>query len=41
MKNKKGRQKLVFTLFVIDTRTGAVKWVGNDEGRPFESIKGR
>jgi hypothetical protein len=28
-------------LFVIDTATGAVKWVGNDEGKPFESIKGR
>jgi hypothetical protein len=28
-------------LFVIDTATGAVKWVGNDEGKPFEQIKGR
>jgi hypothetical protein len=28
-------------LFVIDTATGAVKWVGNDEGKPFELIKGR
>lgn len=28
-------------LFVIDTATGAVKWVGNDEGKPFDQIKGR
>jgi hypothetical protein len=28
-------------LFVIDTATGIVKWVGNDEGKPFEEIKGR
>ena len=28
-------------LFVIDTATGAVKWVGNDEGKPFKQIKGR
>ncbi len=28
-------------LFVIDTTTGAVKWIGNDEGKPFEQIKGR
>ena len=28
-------------LFIIDTATGAVKWVGNDEGKPFEAIKGR
>jgi hypothetical protein len=28
-------------LFVIDTATGAVKWVGNDEGKPFAQIKGR
>ncbi len=28
-------------LFVIDTTTGAVKWVGNDEGKPFDQIKGR
>ena len=28
-------------LFVIDTATGAVKWIGNDEGKPFELIKGR
>ena len=28
-------------LFVIDTATGAVKWVGDDEGKPFDQIKGR
>jgi hypothetical protein len=28
-------------LFVIDTATGTVKWVGNDEGKPFDEIKGR
>jgi len=28
-------------LFIIDTATGAVKWVGNDEGKPFDQIKGR
>jgi len=28
-------------LFVIDSATGVVKWVGNDEGKPFEQIKGR
>lgn len=28
-------------IYVIDTTTGAVKWVGNDEGKAFESIKGR
>ena len=28
-------------LFVIDTATGEVKWVGSDEGKPFEAIKGR
>jgi hypothetical protein len=28
-------------LFVIDTATGVVKWIGNDEGKPFEQIKGR
>ncbi len=27
-------------LFVIDTVTGVVKWVGKDEGKPFEEIKG-
>ena len=27
-------------LFVIDTATGIVKWVGKDEGKPFEEIKG-
>lgn len=28
-------------LFVVDTATGVVKWVGNDEGKPFDQIKGR
>jgi hypothetical protein len=28
-------------VYVIDTTTGAVKWVGNDEGKPFDAIKGR
>ena len=28
-------------LYVIDSATGAVKWVGDDEGKPFEQIKGR
>ena len=28
-------------VFVIDTATGVVKWVGNDEGKPFDQIKGR
>lgn len=27
-------------VFVIDTVTGVVKWVGNDEGKPFDQIKG-
>ena len=27
-------------LFVIDTATGIVKWVGKDQGKPFEEIKG-
>jgi hypothetical protein len=27
-------------LFVIDTTTGIVKYVGKDEGKPFEEIKG-
>ena len=28
-------------VFVIATATGVVKWVGNDEGKPFDQIKGR
>ena len=28
-------------LFVIDTATGIVKYVGKDEGKPFEEIKGQ
>jgi hypothetical protein len=35
--NQVGRYRLI----VIDTATGIVKWVGNDEGKPFEEIKGR
>jgi hypothetical protein len=27
-------------IFVIDTTTGVVKWVGKDEGKPFDEIKG-
>ena len=27
-------------LFVIDTATGIVKYVGKDEGKPFEEIRG-
>lgn len=27
-------------IFVIDTTTGVVKYVGKDEGKPFEQIKG-
>ncbi|KJS30023.1 MAG: hypothetical protein VR64_17970 [Desulfatitalea sp. BRH_c12] len=28
-------------IFVIDTTTGVVKYVGKDEGKPFEEIKGK
>lgn len=28
-------------IFVIDTTTGVVKYVGQDEGKPFEQIKGK
>jgi len=28
-------------IFVIDTTTGVVKYVGKDEGKPFEQIKGK
>lgn len=28
-------------IFVIDTTTGVVKWLGSDEGKPFEAIKGK
>ena len=28
-------------IYVIDTVTGAVKYLGKDEGRPFEEIKGK
>ncbi len=27
-------------LFVIDTTNGMVKWVGKDEGKTFDQIKG-
>ena len=28
-------------IYAIDTVTGVVKWVGNDEGKPFDAIKGK
>jgi hypothetical protein len=28
-------------IFVIDTTTGVVKWLGGDEGKPFEEVKGK
>lgn len=28
-------------IFVIDTVTGVVKYLGKDEGKPFEKIKGK
>ena len=28
-------------IFVIDTVTGVVKYLGKDEGKPFEAIKGK
>jgi hypothetical protein len=28
-------------IFVIDTATGMVKYLGNDEGKPFSEVKGR
>ena len=28
-------------VYVIDTTSGVVKWVGDDIGKPFEQIKGR
>lgn len=28
-------------IFVIDTTTGAIKYVGKDEGKPFEQIPGK
>ena len=28
-------------VYVIDTTSGVVKWVGDDMGKPFEQIKGR
>ncbi len=28
-------------VYVLDTTSGVVKWVGDDIGKPFEAIKGR
>ncbi|MBI5552291.1 MAG: hypothetical protein HY911_12350 [Desulfobacterales bacterium] len=28
-------------IFVIDTATGAIKYVGKDEGKPFDQIHGK
>lgn len=28
-------------IFVIDTTTGVVKWLGGDEGKPFDEVKGK
>ena len=28
-------------IFVIDTATGMIKYVGKDEGKPFDQIKGK
>jgi len=28
-------------IFIIDTTTGVVKYVGKDEGKPFAQIKGK
>ncbi|MFZ1985100.1 MAG: hypothetical protein WAU91_11845 [Desulfatitalea sp.] len=28
-------------IFVMDTTTGVVKYVGKDEGKPFEQIQGK
>jgi hypothetical protein len=28
-------------IFIIDTTTGVVKYVGKDEGKPFEAIQGK
>ena len=28
-------------IYVIDTVTGVVKYLGKDEGKPFEEIKGK
>jgi hypothetical protein len=28
-------------IFVIDTVTGVVKYLGPDEGKPFEKVKGK
>ncbi len=28
-------------IFVIDTATGAIKYVGKDEGKPFDQVHGK
>lgn len=28
-------------IFVMDTATGVIKYVGKDEGKPFDQIKGK
>ena len=28
-------------IFIIDTTTGVVKYVGKDEGKPFQAIQGK
>ncbi len=28
-------------IYVIDTVTGVVKYLGNDEGKPFDQIRGK
>jgi hypothetical protein len=28
-------------IFVIDTTTGVVKYIGKDEGKPFSEVKGK
>jgi hypothetical protein len=47
-KDQVGRYRMSVTIrnnftdiFVIDTTTGVVKYVGKDEGKPFEQIKGK
>ena len=46
--NQVGRYRMSVTtrnnftdIYVIDTVTGVVKYMGKDEGRPFEEIKGK
>ena len=28
-------------IYVIDTATGVIKWVGDDQGKPFDAIKSK